>query len=488
MWARATQVRLVSLRELLPDAEFVGADDIRVSHCCADPLACRPGDLFALMPDCADGPDAVQRAARQGATTVLADRPTSVQSLKACYVCDVRQAYGRLCQALADNPSHAVKTVAITGSHGKTTTSVLTASVLNAAGHQTGLLCGLGYCDGVDTAPAAGTTPPADELAGWLSRMRSRGCTRAVVEVSNRALEQSRAAGVEFDVAAVTNVRTGRLPERHGPNRLLAQLRPEGVAIVNADEGTADSILDWFEGPAISIGLARPAELTATVIEQSFAGQTFLLSAGSETVPVRTPLVGACNLYNCLTAAAVGIVYGLELTLVARGLEAVERIPGRLERVECGQPFSVFVDAARTKAALARALDVLRDSVSGRLICVVGADDESDRWDPRLLDGTRDFPADLVVTTGANTDGTPRAGRELRGGLGGTEVHEISGYARAVRWALTQAKPGDCVLIVPGGESESSDHPTCWETDAGQFVRQCLYKIAAADQLRPARA
>ena len=206
--------------------------------------------------------------------------------------------------------------------------------------------------------------------------MVTNQCTHAAMEVSSHALAQSRIAGVRFDVACVTNVTRDHLDYhsslqdyRLTKSKLLDYLAPEGFAVVNADDAIATGYLRHFRGPALTIGIRQPAEITASPLEQFPSEQTFLLTAGSDTVPVRTRMIGRHHIYNCLTATAVGLTYGLDLATVVRGLEAVDYVPGRLQRIECGQPFSVFVDFAHTPDALASSLQALRKVTSGRLIC-----------------------------------------------------------------------------------------------------------------------
>ena len=150
-------------------------------------------------------------------------------------------------------------------------------------------------------------------------------------------------------------------------------------AVINADDRTSTSYLAQINGPVLTIGMDSPAEVTGTLIERFISEQTFLLTAGSETVPVRTRMIGKHHVYNCLVAAAVGLAYGIDLATVVRGLEAVDHVPGRLQRLECGQPFGVFVDYAHTPDALAGSLRALRDVTEGRLICLFGAGGDRDR-------------------------------------------------------------------------------------------------------------
>ena len=128
---------------------------------------------------------------------------------------------------------------------------------------------------------------------------------------------------------------------------------------------SSQELLAAVDTPALTIGIDCAAEISATPVEQTLTDQTFLLSAGSETIPVRTTLLGQHNIYNCLFAAAVGFGYGMDLTAIARGLESIECVPCRLERIECGQPFGVFVDHAREPDSLGQALKTLRPLTPG---------------------------------------------------------------------------------------------------------------------------
>jgi len=189
---------------------------------------------------------------------------------------------------------------------------------------------------------------------------------------------------------------------REAKSRLLKQLAPGGFAVLNADDSVCQQFISLVDGATLTIGLENQAELTATIVEQHTTEQTFLLQAGSDTVPVRTKIVGVGHVYNCLTAAAVGLLYGVKLTDIVRGLERLEKIPGRMERIECGQPFNVFVDYAHTPDALASVLGSLRQVTAGRLICIFGAGGQRDREKRPLMAQAVEASADLAVITDDN--------------------------------------------------------------------------------------
>lgn len=453
---RARPTRGTSLRQVLPDA-FFASDDVEVRSCRTDSRRCRPGDLYVALPGLRDVHEHVAEAIRRGASAVLSDRPLAGCTVPMCVVDDVRDAYGRLCQALAGYPARSLKIIGITGANGKTTTSYLTAAVLAAGGWRSGVLGTLGYFDGSEWQNARWTTPPPPVLAKWLARIAAAGCTHAIMEVSSHALAQKRVAGLDFDVACFTN--DHHAFKGHRKARLFDHLLPEGFAVVNVDDPSAESLLSRLDGPVLTVGMRGAAELTALPLEQFASEQTFLLSVGDESVPVRTPLIGHHNIYNCLVAAAVGLAYSIDLPTIVQGLEVVQRVPGRLERIECGQPFSVFVDDARTSGALSSCLKTLRAVTSGRLICVFGAD------------------GDRVKPSGGQRCRAVESAADLA-------VQIVDDRRDAIASALGQAQPGDCVLIAgKGHETIQTRGDKQYELDDRQVARQWLYESLAAERL-----
>jgi UDP-N-acetylmuramoyl-L-alanyl-D-glutamate--2,6-diaminopimelate ligase len=213
--------------------------------------------------------------------------------------------------------------------------------------------------------------------------------------------------------------------------RMLDSLKSSGLAILNADDPVINNCLDKIEVPFLTTAIKQEAEITARLLERARSEQTFLLTAGSESIPVRTAIIGDQHIRNCLSAAAVGLSLGLDLTTIATGLEKASQLPGRLERVECGQQFSVWVDAARTVGQLANALRTVRQVTSGQVWCICTIEDgqtpELRRRLGEVIDRTAGFrnPADAEL---------------------------IPDRFKAIEWILSNAKTGDSVLVTGCGE------------------------------------
>jgi len=485
----------VALRELLPGAQFFGGQNIHVQACCSDSRRCQPGDLFAALVGAdQDGHDFASDAIDRGAAALLAERLLPVR-VPQCIVQDTRQSYGRVCHAVAGDPSRHLQVVGVAGTHGKTVTSLLVAAVLEAAGTRTGVRNSLGQRDAAD---GSNVTHAAADLAHWLARTRLDGCTSAVVEASSQALAQWRLAGTQLDTAILTNLRRAEV-EDHGSlwnyrsiqARLFDHLRPGGFIVLNADDAASGKLAAGLDHPVITIGLKSQAELTATLLERHCGEQTFLLEAGSAAVPVRTRIIGDAHIYNCLCAAAVGLVYGIELPTIVRGLEAVDRVPGRMERIECGQEAAVFVDAAHHPDTLATALRTLRSVTDRRLICVFGASDLAGKELRPQLGRTAERLADLAVITSDHPgqDQPLRIAHDILDGFDRpAKAHLLPNRARAIGWALGQARRGDVVLVAgrPAAASQSRDGQT-WVFDDREVVRYWLNQ-QANDRCRPSAA
>lgn len=452
----------VSLKGLFPRAKFFGAENIYCQSCCSDINELKRGDIFVPLVDSAgDGHGDVAKAVARGASAILAER-FIVADVPVCLVKDNRIAYSLLCQALVDNPSDSMQVIGVTGTNGKTTTAHLIQSILNEAKIKNGLLSSLTSFDGYCHSPPNSDSFKAPQLASQLREMRTNGCKVAIVEASSQQLAQHVYSGVHLDAAILTNVRKAHLDfhlnaknYRSAKSRILQMLKPDGFAVVNADDPISYQMLDRLNVPTMTIAMREDAEVTAKVVERNPGEQTFLILAGDESIPVRTSLMGDHNVRNCLIAAAFGLVLEIDLTTIVRGIEKASRIPGRLETVCAGQDFGVYVDAANTADQLACTIKALEEVHPGRIICVYGSDNFDDYselpWAGRVLERNVDVP---ILTSGGL--GSHDDHEMMHGLMDGFEdpskAHMIPTRDSAIRWAIDHAEPGDCVLIAGFGE------------------------------------
>lgn len=477
----------VSLRDLIPTARFLRAQDVRTFSCCSEAARCRPGDTFvAIAAGRYDGHDHVAEAILRGATAVIAERLLPVP-VPLVVVEDSREAFGEICQALVDRPSDTLRTIGVTGTHGKTMVSWLLASVLKAAGSPPGMMTSAAHSDSLECAVPRQSTPGAPETARWLAKMAAAGCDSAVLEVSSRALAERRLAGIDFDAAVLTNLQRAHLA-LHGSvenyhrakERLLGMLKPGGFVTLNADDESCRHFASRIEAPLLTYGLLSEADVTASLLDRQPSEQTFYLQAGHDLVPVRTRIIGDAHISSCLAAATTGLALGIDLPTIVRGLEAVECIPGRMERIECGQDFGVFVDGSRSPDRLAYVMRTLRKVTRRRFICVAGAvggRNQSRRaWLGRVLERSCDVP---ILTADDPRYEEPLAiAHDLLDGFSRpAKAHVAPNRKRAIELALSLARPGDTVLIAGKGDRMGQViGRRRMAHDDRQIARQWLYR------------
>jgi UDP-N-acetylmuramoyl-L-alanyl-D-glutamate--2,6-diaminopimelate ligase len=306
------------------------------------------------------------------------------------------------------------------------------------------------------------TTPDSRMLAQWLGRMVSVGSKYAAIELSSHALHQGRAAGIELEAAVMTNVTQDHFDYHQtfdaylsAKTRILELVRSNGLVALNLDSEPVKSLRDRVgkSMQCVTFGLNASADIVAQIRDESLTKTQFRLGIHGRMVDCSTRLIGRHNLSNILGAAAVASHMGLTAEEIAAGVEAFRPVPGRLESVDCGQPFRVFVDYAHTDDALYRCLLGLRSLTAGRLYCLFGAGGDRDKSKrPKL--GAASHVADLAIVTSDN----PRSEQplaiidEILAGMSDPKSAIVEVDRRqAIRKVLSMAQPGDCVLIAGKG-------------------------------------
>ena len=470
----------MTLAELLRDLTVLRAEGdtrVPVGGIATDSRQVQPGDLFvALHGQQQDGHRFIGDAVARGAAAVVCQqeppdgppRPPAFVRVK-----DTHRALGLLASAFYGHPSRRIRVVGVTGTDGKTTTTHLVAEILRAAGQQVGSCTTVELHDGRSSRPnqIGFTTPQAPELQRLLSAMVAAGTETAALEVSSHALATGRVEGCEFDVAVFTNLSPEHLDYhstleeyRQQKGRLFAALgRPRtkpwpAVGVINADDPEAPYFAHKCSLPRY-YGVDSPADVMARDIECTSEGSRFTLHAAEGQIGLQTSLVGRFNVRNWLAAAAAALASGARLQDVARAAERARPIPGRLERLDCGQPFSLYVDFAHTPQGLAAALDALRELHPEQTLAVFGHAGHRDmRHRHGLVEAARSRCRFFVLTMDDPYDEDPASilseMREAALALGceeGQDFRCILDRREAFTEAFRRAGAGDAVLLAGRG-------------------------------------
>jgi UDP-N-acetylmuramoyl-L-alanyl-D-glutamate--2,6-diaminopimelate ligase len=419
-----------------------------------------------------DGHEFVQPALDAGAAAAIVERTVRLPGSPSFLVVpDAREALALAAHALAGDPTQRLTVVGVTGTNGKTTTTYLVRSILEKAGHETGLLGTVGYQIGRRWIPSRMTTPDATDLAAYFAEMLEEGLEAAVMEVSSHALDQRRVAGIAFDVGAFTNLTPEHqdyhkdMPSyRQAKGRLFAGLPAEARAVLNADDETSHAFAEATAARVLWYGLDHPADVRAEDLATSLDGSRFTLLLPRGRAPVHTALLGKHNVRNCLTAAAIAEALVVPIEAIVAGLEAVTTVRGRLEKVPTDRPFTVLVDYAHTADALENALSAVRALSPRRLILVFGCGGDRDREKRPEMARVAERLADRIIVTSDNprSEDPQAIADEIFKGFSspGAAAVELD-RRRAIELAIREAADGDAVLIAGKG------HETYQESRAG---------------------
>ena len=471
-------MKLSDLAGRLAPVDRRGPADAEVRSVTHDSRQVGAGTLFAAIPGTrVDGHRFIPQAVAGGASVVLLrDWPTEPLPghVAALQVPDPRRALALAASALAGDPGQAMTTIGLTGTNGKTTTACILASILRAAGRRTGTLGTTGIEWDGPAGPVAHaathTTPEGPALFGWLGRMRDDGVQALALELSSHALEQGRAAGLQLDVAAWSNLTRDHL-DYHGTvqayeaakalifSEWLARWGKRGcAAVLNVDDPVvARHVSDWPNTLRVSASPSDEADI-APLGEPGFSidGCTAQVRTPGGVLPLRSRLLGPHNLANSLLAAGCAVAAGIDLTAIEAGLAATAGAPGRLERVERadGRGPLVLVDYAHSPQAITDVLSALRPLVTGRLIIVFGCGGDRDRG-KRPQMGSAATAADLAILTSDNprTEDPEAILDAVEPALlaAGASYRRITDRAEAIAAAVGAATDDDVVLLAGKG-------------------------------------
>jgi UDP-N-acetylmuramoyl-L-alanyl-D-glutamate--2,6-diaminopimelate ligase len=450
-----------------PDVSGVEYDSRRV----------KPGYVFvAMRGETSDGNRFIDQAIANGAVAVVTDSASEKPRAGVAWavVPQGRRALARLSANFYKKPAERIAITGITGTNGKTTTAFLLESILTAAGRKSALIGTIEYHVAGRVFPAPHTTPEALELMRILNGAVGQGASDAVMEVSSHALEQERVFGVPFDVAVFTNLTRDHLDYHRTMEEYFAakQVLFEGCgtdpprAVVTNGDDEYGAKLEKFSRKRSSVVLKygwNCGDFHAEKVDITPRGTRLDLVTPKEKIPVFSPLIGRVNVYNVLAAAGAGYARGCGAEAVASGVERLACVPGRFQRVDCGQPFTVVVDYAHTDDALRNLTALAREFVSragskGRVLTVFGCGGDRDRAKRPLMGEAAGRGSDFVVLTSDNPRSEdPRA--IMNDALVGVQRSEVKYSAepdrrKAIALAVNEARPEDIVLLAGKGHEK----------------------------------
>jgi UDP-N-acetylmuramoyl-L-alanyl-D-glutamate--2,6-diaminopimelate ligase len=481
-------MRLDELVADLPGAAVRGGGNAEIASVTVDSREVTPGCLFAALPGTKrDGADFVPEALRRGAAAVLTPRPIGGLAVDQVISADAAATLGRMAHRLFGDPTQHLRLVGVTGTNGKTTVAFLLRHLLR----QTGLRCGMTGTilddDGMVELPAKMTTRDAPAFARSLAAMVANGCDAAVSEISSHALAQGRVDGASFAAGVFTNLSRDHL-DYHGDMdayfaakaRLFEGLAGEAPAVLNAQDPYCERMAAAAGGPVCryAVGESSDADLCAIIRSGDLQGTDLFLFYRGRRVPIRLPVVGHHNVQNVLAAVLAALELGADLEDVGRALVSFPGVPGRLERFDAAQGFSVFVDYAHTDDALARVMAVLKPLTRGRLHVVFGCGGDRDRGKRPLMARAAEDAADRVVVTSDNprTEDPDAIFADIRTGFTSPGTVEwVPDRAEAIAHAIRTAASGDAVLFAGKGHEDYQDLATGRvHLDDRELVRDAL--------------
>jgi UDP-N-acetylmuramoyl-L-alanyl-D-glutamate--2,6-diaminopimelate ligase len=498
-------MRISELARDVAGATVGGGPDAQVDRVVDDSGQAAPGVLFvAVRGRRVDGHDFAAAAAERGAA-VAVERDVALPAGAAWLrLADTRAGLAELAAAVNGRPARRLLVVGVTGTEGKTTTTHMAGHVLDHAGVAAGFLSTVAHrAAGPDNPNASGmTTMQAPQVQEWLARMVAEGARAAVVEATSHALDQDRVGACEFDVAAFTNVFSDHL-DYHGSLEayrrakarlidLCAAAADKGIpktAVLNRDDASYEALAARPIARRLTYGIRSPADVRATGVEPAGDGGTaFRLEYGGASAPVRLRMAGAFNVANALCAAASCLALGLPLDQVAAALSDFRGVRGRLEPVDLGQPFRLYVDFADSPLSLDSMLSALRPGTRGRLMVMFGATGRSDHGREGMGRAAAEHADFFVITTDDPVGEDPaELARSVEAGVSGRQpgrdYEVVLDRREAIRRVLGAAAAGDVVVLAGKGHEQTmllAGGPVPWDDRAE--AEAALRELGLADR------
>jgi UDP-N-acetylmuramoyl-L-alanyl-D-glutamate--2,6-diaminopimelate ligase len=448
-----------------------------------------------------DGHDFVPQALQAGVSALVVESGPALSSMPPgialIQVRNSRSALARMAANFYHHPSRELHLIGVTGTNGKTTTTFLIESLLSRAGHRVGVIGTINVRFAGKEITSARTTPESLDLQRILREMVAAGVDTVVMEVSSHSLELARVESCEFDLAIFTNLTHDHLDFHGNLGRYLdAKLRlfsnlgissrkaTRKLALINTDDPFAGQVLRAAPVEFWGYGLNEAAQIRASGLQLSLQGMQFHIETPRNSIPIESALIGEHNVYNTLAAAGAALWAGLSSPEIAEGIAEVRRVPGRWERIEGGQKFTVVVDYAHTGDALERVLKAAKRLCEGRLITVFGCGGDRDRTKRPIMGQIAARYSDYFIITSDNPRSEDPAAilSEIEEGLkkaypGKGNYDKIIDRSEAIARAIEAARDEDLVVVAgKGHETYQILRDSVIPFDDREVVRACILR------------
>jgi UDP-N-acetylmuramoyl-L-alanyl-D-glutamate--2,6-diaminopimelate ligase len=432
--------------------------------------------FFAVNGHTVDGHDFIEAGIARGAVAVVTQQEVEeFRSVPVIKVQDINASMADIACRFYGNPSEGLNVIGITGTKGKTSISYLIESILFSSKKQPSVFGTINYrVNGDVISKASNTTPPALSLQKMIRQAADAGSTDLVMEVSSHAMELKRVEGINFNIAVFTNLQRDHLDFHTNFDNYFAAkrklfenlLNPKNIkqkrtAVINIDDPYGHKLVELLKNKVkvLTYSLTKPADFVAKDIVTCLNGVSFKVNGE----PARINLLGEHNVYNALAAIAVAHKLGIHEKVAIKGLENLKGVPGRMERVDLGQNFYVFVDFAYTNEAMVRAFDAVAPFKEGKITMVFGCGGQRDVTKRPLMGATAARNSDLALVTKDNPrkeDSTSIFINILEGMKGFDNFKVIPDRREAIFEAIKRAGPKDIVIIAGKGHEDYQILPT----------------------------
>ncbi len=458
-------MRLNTLTENMPFIDIKGVRDMEITGITKDSRAVREGYMFFAT---SKSGTYIDDALGRGAKVIVTDKDPARPFDCVIIVEDVSASLGDAASTFYGSPSKKMHITGVTGTNGKTTTTYLIESILAHSGRKAGVIGTISYRYDGKTLKADNTTPGAAETHSLLKDMLLSGVTNVAMEVSSHALDQKRVEGVDFDIGIFTNLTHDHL-DYHGDlesykkaKRLLFEhylkksTKEQKFAIMNIDDPSTRDFKIAAPARTLSYSTKGYADAYLLGYKEDIEGLQLDISLMGNKTTLTSPMIGVFNASNILAACLYGHVTGIPYSSIEKGIESLEVVPGRLERIRNQKGLSVFVDYAHTPDALGNVLALLNRLKKGRLIVVFGCGGDRDTAKRPIMGRIAAHLADLTIITSDNprTEDPKHIIQDIVHGFSNNPFMVIEDRKEAIHEAIKAARDDDVVLVAGKGHED----------------------------------